>query len=478
VSAAFARIAARLRDDPAARRQAGVTVFLGLMAAALAVYFAAALRLLPELGIQMVGGGAVVLALVWIGPRVTLPLYFATWFGTAIHLGGVPVSLNRVFAAAFLLSAVAHVIRRPFRVPFAPPTLLLGAITIYAVARGIAMKPAGAPASFQQLFYLATAFLAASTFRTREDFTRLVGTLLVITCALSSIGAVEFVLRRDLFAQFSDNTLHAGNLRINGISRNAIQFAFNACWALPWALFLFAEAMTPLRRRLAFCALLWLAGLALLTANRQTPFIVAGMLAVGLFFLRARGRGRLIAFFAIVALAVSPFLAARLAKRFGGVAEHGGRDISLAGRVDKVGIAFNMIERDPWFGIGLDNFKFRWYESRTVGEQYRLHFDKGMPQYIDLGYLQIVTETGVVGAALFALLIGTSFLLWLRGRRRARALPDTYSLNLHAVLAMGFAQLLVSLAIQDTFFMPHTYLLFGLLFAASMMAKDEERAAA
>lgn len=476
MSGAAARFAARLRDDPAARRQFGVTLFLGFMACGLVAYMAAALRFLPDLGIQMVAGGCVVMALAWLGPRVTLPLYFATWFGTAIHLGGVPVSLNRVFAAAFLVSAVAHLIRRRFRVPFALPVLMLAVLTLYAVGMGIAKKPAGAPASIQQIFYVAAGLLAASHFRTREDFARLAGAIVAVTCALSAFGLAEFVLRRDLFPQFSDNTLHAHSLRINGISRNAIQFAFNACWAMPWALFLFAESRTAARRRLALAALAFLAVLALLTFNRQTPFIVAGMMAVGLFFLRAKGRGRIAAFLVLCGLALAPFVATRLVARFQGDADHGSRDISLAGRVDKIGIASNMIRDEPWFGVGLDNFKFHWYERRTVGEQFRLHFDKGTPQYVDLGYLQIVTETGIVGACMFALLIASSFALWLRGRRRAQALPDTFVFNAHAALAMGFAQLLASMAIQDTFFMPHTYLLFGLLFAAAMIAKDEEQA--
>ncbi len=471
---AIRRAVAELRGDSPENRLRGVRVFVAMILAGLIAYLLAAIRFVPDIGIHLLIGMTAVAVLVAAGPRLTMPLYFATWFcGSAIVAMGSPVSLNRVAAASFLISSVVFFLRRPFRVPPVAPVLLLVALTVHAVATGLLKKPPGEPASVQQLFYLATALLVASAFRTREDFRRLVAALIAIACALTSVGLAEFVYRGDLFSQFSDTRFFSNNVRINGVSKNAIQYAFNACWAVPWAVFAAAEAKSRRGRFLAMLCLLMLIVASILTANRQTPVIIAAIMIPTLLFLRSPVRRRLVLLTVAGAILLSPYIAYKMVDRFRGLEIYGARDVSIAQREDKFKIAMNIFAENPWAGIGLDNYKFYWYEKRTIGDYYRIHFEMGTQQYIDLGYVQILTETGIAGFAMFLLLGATSFAVWRRCRIRAANPADTFVTNGLAAAAGGFAQLVVSLLVQDTLFFPHTFLLFGLFFCLVAISRSE-----
>jgi O-antigen ligase len=93
--------------------------------------------------------------------------------------------------------------------------------------------------------------------------------------------------------------------------------------------------------------------------------------------------------------------------------------------------------------------------------------------------LQIVTETGFVGLALFVLLVASTGLYWWSWRKRSLALRSTFVTNALAAALMGFVQLGLSMLLQDTFFTPRTYLLFGMLLATVLIARacfSEEQA--
>ena len=108
-----------------------------------------------------------------------------------------------------------------------------------------------------------------------------------------------------------------------------------------------------------------------------------------------------------------------------------------------------------------------WWEWREVGTLYVIHTQKEHKHYVDLGYLQIVTETGIVGGALFVALMMATLWRWLAALRSAAADEDTARYHVLLAVGMGFVQLALSMLLQDTFFTPHTYLLFGLMLAAT-----------
>lgn len=444
-----------------------VAAWLGLLAVAAAQ--ADAQRWLMLAALLPVAAGIVA-----AGPMVALPLYFATWFGAGVELPGLPVSVNRVAALLLVLSLGVQFLRRPARLVPSSTMVLLAALTLYAVVGGLLMKAPGAEPSIQQVIYLGVALLVAMWLSSARQVLALAAILLGITTVLSSLGLVEFVLQRDLFAALSDHRNVAPDLRINGLSRNAIQFAFNAAWVMPWAMVLAVESRRWWTRALAVGALLFLIAVSLLTYNRQTPIIVALMLGAGVVLLRSPWRVWLIGGMALVGVAVAPVVIDKVAARFVEVGSSGRPDVSYAIRRDKARVAMHIIRERPWFGIGLNNFKDVWWDWREVGTLYVIHTQKEHKHYVDLGYLQIVTETGLVGAALFVVLMMAALWRWMAALRSAAGDDDTARYHVVLAVGMGFVQLALSMLLQDTFFTPHTYLLFGLLMAATGLASPAE----
>ena len=451
-----------------------VTAFLLLLFAGYLAFSGIMLLLYPDLGPKLVIAACGGFTLMWLGPRVTFPLYFATWFSTALPVPGLPVSLNRALAAAMLASWLAHCIRFPLRVPRFPGAWLLMVMTLYAVTLNILMKDTTSPASIQQVVYFIMGLLVFSVYKTKEDYLQLARVLVMITAVITSVGIVEFILRRELFAFLSETRITATNIRINGISKNAIQYAFNATWALPLALVWHIQARTRLSSLLTLGLVIYLLTACLLTFNRQTPIILGAMIFVGLMLVRYKYRIRLLAVFLLITAAITPFVVGKILERYNNIGESR-PDVSIAVRADKFRVAREIL-RDHWvLGIGLNNFKDYWFEYKPRGELYQIHTDPEHEYYIDLGYMQLLTETGIVGLLAFVALMvisaGTWFVAWWRSLK----IPDPLVTNILAALAMNFTQLLISNLIQDTFYTPHTYLLFFLFFAALVIAKQEGR---
>ncbi|MDK2972193.1 MAG: O-antigen ligase [Candidatus Sumerlaeota bacterium] len=454
--------------DTNERRQFGVSAALAFVLLGIAFYFYVSLKFVPDMGIRLLQAAGAMGVLLLLGPRFTLPMYFATMFGTAIGVPGLPVSLNKVCAAAFFLSWGVTLLRRRFTIPLTPALGFLTVFTIYAVAMGVALRVPGTAPSYQQVVYLLLAVAVASHFRVRAEFESLLKSLLVLTCLISVVGPIEYILRRDLFSQFSDNTLYAHNLRINGISKNAIQFAFNLTWMLPWALLLAIETPSKWVRRFSFGAILYIAVLCFLTRNRQSPIIIAAMLVWGVALIRYRYRGRLLVLMTVAGIVFAPLVAYKIAERF--TADRG-RDMSLTIRRDKFLAARQMITENPWFGIGFNNFKDKWWDYKVRGETYVIHTEKGNQHYIDLGYLQLLVEMGIVGVVLYVCVFVATLVFWWRAFRAARRLGDSFYVNALAAASMGFVQIALSMMLQDTFFIPRTYLLYGFLLALVTMMR-------
>jgi len=467
-----------LMEDSLERRQAGLSIVLLTIFAVAVLYLFFVLRFIPDMGVRLLIAAVAGTMLVLSGPKVTFPLYFATWFTYGIPLPGLPITLNQLLGAAFLGSWVVSWINRGIRVPMSPGFLLLGFYTIYAVMVGIIHLADGAPISYQQALYFLTAVAVFSVYRGRDELLKLLGIMVAISCAILSVGLFEFILRRDIAPQFSDHTMHANNIRINGIARNAIQYGYQCTFVLPWALLIFLESRSPRAKKWALAALMFCATLAVMTFNRQTPIIIAAMFAGGLLWMRYKHRVRLAVGLAAAGVLVAPYFLWKIIQRVIDLGGTGRPDMSFMIRHDKYLTTLEMMRDYPLFGIGLNNFKDMWWDYRPVGDTYVIHFEKNYQHFIDLGYLQIITETGIVGVGLFLLVIACALVAWISGWKRACQLPGSFERNFLAVVGMGFIQLMISMLVQDTFFVPQTYLLFALLYVALAMVKRAESRAA
>lgn len=464
-----------ISHDSLERRRLGLSFAVFGIVLLCLLYLAAVLYLLPDLGLRLLLVASAGTALVLLGPKVTFPLYFATWFSYGIPLPGLPVSLNQVLGVAFLASWAVSLIRRGVRIPASPCFVLLSIFTIYGVVVSWIYAVPGSVPAYQNIAYLLSAIAVFSVYREPGELKRLLGVLLAISCAILSVGLFEFILRRDIAPQFSDYRVTEENLRINGLARNAIQFAFQATWIMPWALLLFLEGKSSSVRRWSLAGLLFLVMLALMTFNRQTPIIIGVMLAAGLILIRSPLRRRFIAVFVSGAVVFTPYFLYKVWERIAALGAGQRPDMSLMVRQDKAVTALEMVRDYPLFGIGLNNFKDIWWEYRPIGETYVLHFQKGADQFVDLGYLQILTETGIVGSVMLLLVLAFGFRAWLVGWKHARNLKSTLPRNALAAVAMGFVQLLLSMLVQDTFFIPKTFILFAFLFLVIELAKRQAR---
>lgn len=106
---------------------------------------------------------------------------------------------------------------------------------------------------------------------------------------------------------------------------------------------------------------------------------------------------------------------AGISDRSSGGAAEGGVDASAMGRLYAWQAAFNMAVRNPFTGVGIDNFYANYYF-------YSPHWD-GKNHAVHSTWLQVMAETGFVGFTLFVTLIVAIYKLL----RRSQQLLDTHA---------------------------------------------------
>jgi hypothetical protein len=253
-------------------------------------------------------------------------------------------------------------------------------------------------------------------------------------------------------------------LRLNGFSINAIFFAFCCLYAIPLAGALLTSTRSTTVRVVSGAAILLLILFALATLNRQTPIVLAAMAAAFIPLARFDGKRRLIISLLIVAALLTPIVGTRIAQRFSTTTDIR-RDPSLTVRYDKALIATRMIDQHFWLGVGHSYYKDIWWDYRPKGEMLLLQYLWRRPQFIDLGYLQVLTEHGAVGFMLFLVLLAASAVYITKYYRVSRQLEDPWCTNALAAVAALFVQIIVSMLIMDCLITPRTYLLFGIMLA-------------
>jgi O-antigen ligase len=144
-------------------------------------------------------------------------------------------------------------------------------------------------------------------------------------------------------------------------------------------------------------------------------FISLGFAAVTGFVLMPRQRKRLLGLagaagvgFAMIA-AVSPGAVARITDIGGG----------SSGRSDLWAVAWRIFSDHPWHGIGISNFQtVEPHYTLKSGALARVELIAEVPHYVHNVYLQLLTETGIIGLAIFLIvIIGCLRASWLAARR-------------------------------------------------------------
>lgn len=422
------------------------------------------LQTAPQFVLPAAGGMVAVVAMLFGGTRLMLPVYFLTTFGTVIALPGVPpsISLNRVAAALLLGAALLETPAVRHRFLVTPAVALFAAFQLYYLPVSMVLAPPEIDFPIESLFYILIAVVLATRFW-RESWMRSISWAILLTSVLAVVvpGTIELIVGRNITVSGVSGRL----LRLNGLSVNAIVFAFTAVFAMPFGMFLALESRSFAARLVALGSVGALGVLALLTLNRQTPIIMAGVFLVFVALIRSSYRAHLLGIVVLIGLVAAPVVGAKVVERFSKASDFR-KDPSLAVRRDKALIAYEMIGRNAWLGVGHNHYHVLFKDYRPKGQLYILPWILDRHQYIDLGYLQILTEYGIIGSVLVMLLFIYTGIMFFRAYRHSLGFSDTFWTNLLAALAAVFAQLLISMLIQDTFVTPRTYILFGLFFAA------------
>ncbi len=313
-------------------------------------------------------------------------------------------------------------------------------------------------------------FVLLTSLRRPEHWTFWLWSLLIVTAIMTAFGPLEFITGLDFFPKQQWAIRPLAKTRINGLSKDAIIYSYFALWALGPGLYLAMESARRWQRTLAAALCVFLLFSAMITFNRQTPLIFFFMLLVALRLFRHRMVKPLAIFFLGLMALSAPYIAVKMGKRLTRAGELAG-DYSYSIRRDKALIMWEIIKRKPLTGVGLESFTTVWpkYQPDNL---YIVQLSKPRAHHPDLGYLQMLAESGIIGLTLDLVILFGGAALLLRRRRRALEEGSRKTANLCSALLVILTQVAIAQIIQDVFFHPRSWWLFGMI-AVLSQAPDE-----
>lgn len=405
------------------------------------------------------------------GTSLCYSLYFLSTFGTALVFPFLPISFNRLLAVLLLVAWCIDLFRRRQSIHVSVCMVCFIIIQVYILIAAAFLMPAGVGFVYpvESIFYLLLTLIIALGYHTKRDQMILIGGFIVATLVMVGIpGLIEVVTRQDLTLSGFKGPLH----RLDGLSVNAIVFAFAALYAIPLAFTLFIASKSLLPRAFLLGTVLLLVMLSLATLNRQTPIVLGAMGVVYIALVRWPHKRFFVVPIIVGGILVAPFVGGKLVERLS-TATDAMRDPSLAVRSDKAVLAVQFFQDNPWFGIGHDYFQYRWREDLPKGNMLIVPYLWEQYQYIDLGYLQVLTEYGIIGMTLYMILMIATIIHLIKYYRVSLVLDDPWYTNLMAAMAALFVQLVVTMMVMDSFVTTRTFILYGFLFAISGSIRSE-----
>lgn len=443
-------------------------LLLGLLTVAL-VGFYAALDQQPSLALPLGAGlGALLLAAIG-GTPLAFFLYFCTTFGGAIMIPGLPTSLNRIVAVLLFLAIALEFPRLRQRLHLSWPLFWFLAFNAYVLTISYLFQPPEAEYPVETFFYIVVFFLIVLRYWQDRWLRWLVGAIALsglLTVVLP--GLFEILVGRNILASGS---LGGRVRRVDGLTVNAIVYAFVGCFALPFTVTTALEARNNIARLLWWGTALLLLFVVNMTFNRQTPIILAAMAFVYLLLIRHPKKNWIWAAAIAGALVATPLIGMKLADRFS-TARSILLDTSLSVRHDKALIAIEMWKANPVFGVGHTYFGYHWNDYIPPGRLVLLQVVYPKRYFVDMGYLTILCEFGLIGSGIvLALFLSSALYLW-RHYRMSLQLQTSFHTNVLAAVASCYALLLVSLLIQDTMITVRTYVMVGVMVAVGIAIED------
>lgn len=438
------------------------------------------------LGYYAAIGLMVVVWIVLLGPLVSFLLYWATTYLIVSPLT-LPVSLNQIFGVIFLASWAWWMLLGK---GLWPRTRWMAALGVFFVL-GVISAALGESLEFGLVFARQTAtyfiiMVALATLLCTRRRLQAVIWIVIIFAALSAlVGLAEFVTGLEFFQQHRNSGRFwlmprpvAGQLRINGTLPNSIVFATFGLFALPFCYFVSTETRSVNVRLFVLGLSLLIALTALLTYNRQTMLQFGALFMMLIFLFRSRYRFFFALVVGIVIALMAPIVLGTTIQRLQQGAT--GWDPSVVERRDKIMISMEILKQKPLTGVGLGSFPKVWDEYIVAGQLKWLFLEPSELQYPDMGYMQMLAETGIVGFGLqIGLLLGLAAGLW-RERWRALRAGLSYKAGLCSLLLSLLGLIFVVNFFQDFWFSPRHSLFYALCLVvlssrhAAVFADDRE----
>lgn len=440
----------------------GFTALLVLVVAGIVVLMPQPVKLLGLLGVLGIAGVTVALLAVMFHPLAAFALYFGTLFFAEASLPGIPVSANQVFAPLFLLSVASFILRgkaQAIRSGFLPVLIVVAVYFSISALTGQAAERGLLHARYV-LVYLTLALSIAAVLTTETSILALAWIVVILTAVAAVHGLAE-AAQQDILSGFTGKW--SGAIRVKGAAKNSVVFGWNMVFAFPFAFLLFSELRARALRWLALGLGFFVLFVAVLTFNRQTFLAIALSVALSSLLFAYHNRkllvGAVVAVGIVAALTVLPMVVARLM-----TVQNLTRDISYLERRDSFLIAKEMFVRHPAFGVGLGSYPIVWKEYlppdySTYIAQYN---EPSRPRFPDFGFMQILSETGLMGLALL-LTVGVVIArrAWII-RRQAAADEDWFVVNYASMILVMLAFAALTTMIQDTFLYVRMWIMFGL----------------
>ena len=396
-----------------------------------------------------------------VHPVVPFALYFSVLFFADTRLPGVGISVNQPLAILFFLSFAVWKVRGNALKVESRLLPLLALISLYFTVNALTGLDfiRGWEHGRSVVVYFIMAWCVAGMLRTERSVVALAWLIVALTFASAIAGLME-AAQKGLLTDFSGR--FAGQNRITGGAKNSIVFGWNLVFALPFVFFLFSQLRFTAGRVVAMTMGCVMVLAALITFNRQTLIFIPVVAGACAWLFRYRNRTLVMAFAVAGGVVVAATILPLLVKRFLSVREVK-TDISYLERRDTFLVGKEMFFSAPVFGVGLGSFPVSWpdfippdYPTHAIQYQERTRL-----RFPDLGYWQLLSETGVVGLGCYLLLMGSIVGRAWRLRRRALETDDLLAVNLAALVLTWSLFALLSAMIQDNFLYVRNWVMFG-----------------
>lgn len=472
----------------------GVTVGPGLLLLAGISLALAAGYVIPEYGpfvlALLVAGVLGVVSL--LRPEVglfffTLMLFTRASENFTMSLG-VP-SIAPMFAAAMLSALVAREglgtlfrTRRVYWIPIAVYGLVLLASVFVAVNQAIVLTTVNI--YIKEAVFLAVIVLYARTIRDTRTFVWALLIAGLIPSALSIYQSLSGSTSTFLgFAQYSAQIVVPGEIvevpRPSGQVGDPNFFALSLLLLIPLGLHRFRYERSALLRRLAMLTTLTMALAVILTYSRGAYIAMALMLVAAVFAGYIRLKTLVIAL--VVVALILPILpesyTGRLTSLFDiatqSVQSDSGEaqqtaDSSYTGRMVQIQAGVNMFLDFPVLGVGTHNYPEYYQEyARPLGTTRRMN---RTPHSL---YVEIASETGLIGLTSFALLLG-ALSLWLRGVWNSVTQPRELR-DLARAVAVSMTGYLVGSIFLHSAYPRYWWMLVAMILVTAVVSDERSR---